>query len=307
MPPGNAKFLMDSVFGLAQRMNHFRLSDAEIGLFCAVVIITADRPGLRNPELVHKMQTKLKQVFNNILLPQHPDQATIFSELMTMIHDLRTLNTLHMEKFLQQFKVNSDASVDQSMRPTENEKRKGGNKIRQNPRNPEQDSTGNESPQSYSSSEDTRERRSPIGSVSSSESAQNGGSGGGPEPRMMTGNDIRVSVPNSALISALTSSTAAAAAPNKEGSSEQQPQPGPSHRQQTAAANGSKQYKNSSSSTNILRKLESPSDSGIDSPLRVQGSQSSSTSVCSSPRSTTAATCPDESVKKEPVCPGQLQ
>ena len=41
MPPGNAKFLMDSVFELAQRINHFRLSDAEIGLFCAIVIITA--------------------------------------------------------------------------------------------------------------------------------------------------------------------------------------------------------------------------------------------------------------------------
>ena len=43
MPAGNAKFLMDSVFGLAQRMNQFRLSDAEIGLFCAVVIITAGK------------------------------------------------------------------------------------------------------------------------------------------------------------------------------------------------------------------------------------------------------------------------
>ena len=43
MAPGNARFLMDSVFELAQRMNHFRLSDAEIGLFCAVVIIT---PGM---------------------------------------------------------------------------------------------------------------------------------------------------------------------------------------------------------------------------------------------------------------------
>ena len=41
MPAGNAKFLMDSVFELAQRINRFRLSDAEIGLFCSVVIITA--------------------------------------------------------------------------------------------------------------------------------------------------------------------------------------------------------------------------------------------------------------------------
>ena len=80
MPAGNAKFLLDSVFELAARINRFRLSDAEIGLFCAVVIITAgmsivktlirpsitvllsDRPGLRNPELVGKMQEKLKSV-----------------------------------------------------------------------------------------------------------------------------------------------------------------------------------------------------------------------------------------------------
>ena len=41
MPAGNAKFLMDSVFELAQRINRFRLSDAEIGLFCSVVIISA--------------------------------------------------------------------------------------------------------------------------------------------------------------------------------------------------------------------------------------------------------------------------
>jgi len=106
MAPGNARFLMDSVFELAQRMNHFRLSDAEIGLFCAVVIITPDRPGLRNPELLNRIQSKLKGVLHSILLPQHPDNESIFPELMTMIHDLRTLNTLHTEKFLQQCKIN---------------------------------------------------------------------------------------------------------------------------------------------------------------------------------------------------------
>merc|ERR1719245_1446744 len=99
---------MDSVFDLAQRINRFQLSDAEIGLFCAVVIITPDRPGLRNAELVQRMQSKLKMVFNSILLPKHSDHASIFSELMTMIHDLRTLNTLHTEKFLQQCKINEN-------------------------------------------------------------------------------------------------------------------------------------------------------------------------------------------------------
>ena len=43
MKDGSAKFLMESVFDLAQRLNQFGLSDAEIGLFCAVVIITAGK------------------------------------------------------------------------------------------------------------------------------------------------------------------------------------------------------------------------------------------------------------------------
>merc|ERR1719348_1508214 len=105
MPAGNAKFLMDSVFELAQRINRFRLSDAQIGLFCAVVII-ADRPGLRNPETVAKMQAKLKLVLEKILKsPAHLQHPTIFNELENIVNDLRTMNTLHTEKFLQQARV----------------------------------------------------------------------------------------------------------------------------------------------------------------------------------------------------------
>ena len=43
MPAGNAKFLMDSVFELSQRINTFKLADAEIGLFGSVVIIAAGK------------------------------------------------------------------------------------------------------------------------------------------------------------------------------------------------------------------------------------------------------------------------
>ena len=51
MPAGNAKFLMDSVFELSQRINTFKLADAEIGLFSSVVIIAAGkRPPLGESE-----------------------------------------------------------------------------------------------------------------------------------------------------------------------------------------------------------------------------------------------------------------
>lgn len=218
MAPGNAKFLMDSVFELAQRMNHFRLSDAEIGLFCAVVIITPDRPGLRNPELLMRIQNKLKMVLSSILLPQHPENESIFPELMTMIHDLRTLNTLHTEKFLQQCKINdhvpsvasgaaSVASAAVNVGPSEAYEREH----QRWDSNLDRESTGNGSPQSSSggdthsstSLEDTSSRRSPMGSVSSTDSSNS-------EVCKLLSNvqDLRMSNNNSSasvLMTALTS------------------------------------------------------------------------------------------------------
>lgn len=39
----NARFLMDSMFEFAERLNSLALNDAELGLFCAVVVIAAGR------------------------------------------------------------------------------------------------------------------------------------------------------------------------------------------------------------------------------------------------------------------------
>merc|ERR1719206_1502608 len=134
MPAGNAKFLMDSVFELSQRINRFRLADAEIGLFCAVVII---------------------------------------------IHDLRTLNTLHTEKFLQQARVTGDQVREAAGSPPAQ------SSLQQHllygsmgdwEDNQDRDSTGSRSPQSSDSHTTNNSysfedmRRSPMGSVSSSES-----------------------------------------------------------------------------------------------------------------------------------------
>merc|ERR1719450_2008604 len=264
MPAGNAKFLLDSVFELAARINRFRLSDAEIGLFCAVVIITADRPGLRNPELVAKMQEKLKMVLQNILVPQHPEHSSIFRELLTIVHDLRTLNPLHTEKFLQQSRVEGAPS---GMLPPHllYAASSGGDWEDQ----AEQDSTGSRSPQSsdcglptqHSSWEDMR--RSPIGSVSSSESL---GSETGQTFSRLSVNDLKIHGVGSVLLNALTSP--AVSAPTC-----------PATRKRDISRCGSEgnlhhhrpEEANTSPTTDAAkcpfkaRKLESPSDSGIDS------------------------------------------
>lgn len=52
----NARFLLDSMFDFAERLNALRLTDHEIGLFCAVVVIAAGKT----------LYTSLIEIFNNI-------------------------------------------------------------------------------------------------------------------------------------------------------------------------------------------------------------------------------------------------
>lgn len=96
----NARFLLDSMFDFADRLNTLGLSDAELGLFCSIVVIAPDRPGLRNTDLVQKMQRRLSEVLQKAVAAGHPDQPHLCAELLKKVPDLRTLNTLHSEKLL---------------------------------------------------------------------------------------------------------------------------------------------------------------------------------------------------------------
>lgn len=96
----NARFLVDSTFNFAERMNAMNLSDSEIGLFCAIVLISADRPGLRNIELVEKMHSRLKGCLQTVISQNRPDDPDFMMELLKLLPDLRTLSTLHTEKLV---------------------------------------------------------------------------------------------------------------------------------------------------------------------------------------------------------------
>ncbi|CAF2742054.1 Nuclear hormone receptor E75,Ecdysone-inducible protein E75 [Lepeophtheirus salmonis] len=179
---------------------------AEIGIFCSVVIITPDRPGLRNPELVQKIQNKLKNILNNILIPQHSDSPGIFSELLSMVHDLRTLNTLHTEKFLKQCKIDRSDMGGSSEGSTLQKHLLHGSKGQLYPHQHhwnggshsqlDRESLGGGSPHSSSDAHSEHDRRSPIGSVSSSES------GCSSEVSRLTVLDLKVN--NSVLLNALS-------------------------------------------------------------------------------------------------------
>ena len=308
-----------------------------------------------------RMQTKLKNILQSILVPQHPRHSAIFTELIAICQDLRTLNTLHTEKFLLQAKVMRD-EVGGSLTPTsltsssplppssssaavsvsvaaqhailgqsyvdreweENANCSTGSLDR--------DSTGSRSPQSSSDSPATSHsfsmedlRRSPLGSVSSSESIANSETFS-----KLSVNDLKIH--GSVLLNALTSPALSAQLAGavsqsqsvtggrhigsvsshhhqqhpssrkrelsrSESGSSSTRQTSPSPREQdtssssnTSAGHGHHHHGGHSSSSQEskcpykARKLDSPSDSGIDSP-KAQGSHSTNTSVCSSPRS----------------------
>ncbi|XP_074600689.1 ecdysone-induced protein 75B isoform X3 [Brevipalpus obovatus] len=96
----SARFLLDSMFGFAEMLNALNLTDHEVALFSAVVVISPDRPGLRNTDLVQKIHRKLDDLLQKAIISNHSDNPGLFTELKKKIPDLRTLNTLHSEKLL---------------------------------------------------------------------------------------------------------------------------------------------------------------------------------------------------------------
>ncbi|XP_023709202.1 nuclear hormone receptor E75 isoform X3 [Cryptotermes secundus] len=166
----NARFLMDSMFDFAERLNSLRLSDAEVGLFCSVVVIAPDRPGLRNTELIERMQGKLKAAMQLVVSQNHPGHANICHELMKKIPDLRTLNTLHSEKLLA-FKMTEQQQQLQQQQQQQQHHLWGV---------PAEEESNSKSPagsSSWSSSSDVtmdEAVKSPLGSVSSTESVCSG-------------------------------------------------------------------------------------------------------------------------------------
>ncbi|XP_033728455.1 uncharacterized protein LOC117317690 [Pecten maximus] len=111
----SAGFLLDSMFDFAERFNKLNLTDDEIALFSAVVLLSPDRPGLRNLEQIEKVQTKLTESLQTIINTNHMHDNTLFAKLLMKTTDLRTLNTLHSEKSLGQACHGVDGSESDNM------------------------------------------------------------------------------------------------------------------------------------------------------------------------------------------------
>ncbi|XP_062608592.1 uncharacterized protein LOC134270365 [Saccostrea cucullata] len=102
----SAGFLLDSMFDFADRFNKLNLTDEEIAIFSAIVLLSPDRPGLRNVEHLESFQMKLTECLQTMIAANHKEDNTLFAKLLMKTTDLRTLNTLHSEKSIGQNEKN---------------------------------------------------------------------------------------------------------------------------------------------------------------------------------------------------------
>ncbi|KAL1450907.1 hypothetical protein WDU94_003218 [Cyamophila willieti] len=237
----NARFLMDSMFEFAERLNGLHLSDTEIGLFSSIVVISPTRRGLRNKEIVERMRGRLENILMQVLHQNHPDQMNLCAELIAMLPDLSTLNQLHSEKLV-------------AFQMTEQQQALAAQQQQQQQWHGEDNS---KSPTGSSWSDVTMEEvKSPLGSVSSTESVCSN--------EVATLNEYTSSHAQSAPLLAATLAGAQCPHRNRANSG--------------STTDGDRMSR--------FRKLDSPTDSGIESGTeKIEKHASAPTSVCSSPRS----------------------
>ncbi|XP_067682974.1 nuclear receptor subfamily 1 group D member 2-like isoform X1 [Haliotis asinina] len=92
MPMGN---FFQEFFKVAGEINPLNLTDSEIGLFTACLIMCPDRKGLKNVKALNKIQTLFQQSLYMMLDQNHPEPDTLFLKLLTSVPVLRTINEEH--------------------------------------------------------------------------------------------------------------------------------------------------------------------------------------------------------------------
>ncbi|XP_032344369.1 nuclear receptor subfamily 1 group D member 2 isoform X1 [Camelus ferus] len=96
--------LLNSMFEFSEKLNALQLSDEEMSLFTAVVLVSADRSGIENANSVEALQETLIRALRTLIMKNHPNEASIFTKLLLKLPDLRSLNNMHSEELLA-FKV----------------------------------------------------------------------------------------------------------------------------------------------------------------------------------------------------------
>ncbi|XP_071943183.1 nuclear receptor subfamily 1 group D member 1-like isoform X2 [Antedon mediterranea] len=98
MPLGN---LFDLLFDFSARVNQMLLEDSEYALLSAVVIMSPDRPFLKEIEPIKKLQGNLLRSLQYELLINHPEDKSMFGQLVTTLPMLRQIGPEHTRRLME--------------------------------------------------------------------------------------------------------------------------------------------------------------------------------------------------------------
>ncbi|XP_041963324.1 nuclear receptor subfamily 1 group D member 2a [Alosa sapidissima] len=96
--------LLNSMFEFSEKLLSLHLSEDEMSLFTAVVLVSADRSGIEDMNSVEVLQDNLIRALRGLITKNHANEAAVFTKLLLKLPDLRSLNNLHSEALLA-FKV----------------------------------------------------------------------------------------------------------------------------------------------------------------------------------------------------------
>ncbi|XP_060521024.1 ecdysone-induced protein 78C [Cylas formicarius] len=94
-----------TIIHFANTFNALSLNDTEVGLFSAVVLMTADRPGLTDVKTIEHYQDKLVEALKVQVGRNHAGETQLFSNLLIKLPELRSLGNKHTAH-LDWFRVN---------------------------------------------------------------------------------------------------------------------------------------------------------------------------------------------------------
>ncbi|KAI1886138.1 hypothetical protein AGOR_G00210920 [Albula goreensis] len=98
--------LLNSMFEFSEKLSALQLSEEEMSLFTAVVLVSADRSGIENVNSVEALQETLIRALRSLITKNHANEVATFTKLLLKLPDLRSLNNMHSEELLA-FKVHT--------------------------------------------------------------------------------------------------------------------------------------------------------------------------------------------------------
>ncbi|CAL4111576.1 unnamed protein product [Meganyctiphanes norvegica] len=86
-----------TLFNFSLSFNNLNLNDTELALFTAVVLLTADRPGITDNKVIEQQQDKIIEALRVQVGRNHASEAHLFPNLVMKMPELRQLGTKHHE------------------------------------------------------------------------------------------------------------------------------------------------------------------------------------------------------------------